>query len=164
MEQIYLCGFMGCGKSTVGKQLAKQTGKPFIDLDKYIVEQNNMTIPEIFEKYGEEYFRQLETDSLRQLASTSASIIALGGGTLMRKENVEIAKENGKIIFLNPPFSICYSRIKNDKNRPLVVSNTREQLYQLYRKRQKIYKAASDISISSVHSPFMLAKKIIEAL
>ena len=164
MEHIFLCGFMGCGKSTVGKQLAKLTGKRFIDLDKYITDKADMTIPEIFSTSGEVAFRQLETDCLKELSQLPGAVVALGGGTLMREENVKFTKQNGKTVFLNPSFKVCYNRIKGDSNRPLVVNNTKEELLKIYESRESVYKNASDVEITEKYPPYLLAKQILKRL
>lgn len=155
---------MGCGKSTVGKQLARLTGKRFIDLDKFIVDKTSMTIPEIFERNGEQAFRQLETDCLSELSELPGAVIALGGGTLMREENVQTVRQSGKTVFLNPSFKVCYNRIKGDKNRPLVVNNTKDELFKIYESRENIYKNASDIEVTEKYPPYLLAKQILKQL
>lgn len=155
---------MGCGKSTIGKQLAKLTGKKFIDLDRFITEQADMTIPEIFKTRGEEAFRTLETESLAELSALPGMVIALGGGTLSRSENLNAVKSCGRTVFLNPPFKICYNRIKGDRNRPLVINNTKEELFNIYKSRIDVYKAAADIEITEKYPPYLLAKLIVRRL
>lgn len=164
MGHIFLCGFMGCGKSTIGRQLAKLVGVKFIDLDQYIVESAKMTIPQIFEKYGENHFRQLEVDSLKKLIDSPPCVIAFGGGTVTREENVKNAKSSGKIIFLNPSFKTCYNRIKNDKNRPLVINNSKDQLFEIYKQRENIYRDACDLEICETYPPYLLARSILKKL
>lgn len=99
MRKIYLVGFMGCGKSAVGRQLSYALRLPFYDMDKEIVRQQGMSIPEIFEKFGEEYFRNLETEFLKNFRD-EACIIATGGGVPMRQENRQIMRRTGLIFFL----------------------------------------------------------------
>ena len=118
---VYLCGFMGCGKSHIGRLLAAELGRELVDLDKVIVDREGMSIPEIFEKFGEPHFRSLEAKYIREL----------GGGYI------------GISVYINTPFEVCYERIKNDSNRPLVVNNTQEQLRQLYDTRSAIYRRNS---------------------
>lgn len=138
MSSVYLCGFMGCGKSHVGRQLAALLGRPFVDLDRYIVNAEKMTIPFIFEKYGEQHFRGLEAKYIRELANDN--IVATGGGALINDETAKYARESGVSVYINTSFEICYSRIKGDTNRPLVMKNTKEQLKELYDTRDKIYR------------------------
>lgn len=139
MMNIYLCGFMGCGKTHIGKRLAKQLKMNFVDLDNYITSKENRTIPQIFAENGEAYFRQTEAACIKELGS--GYVVATGGGALLNPETARFANENGAVVFLNAPFSLCYQRIQNDKNRPLVVSSTKEQLYELFVARRDVYKA-----------------------
>lgn len=121
---VYLCGFMGCGKSTIGRLLAKKLGREFVDLDDYIVQREGMSIPQIFEQRGENYFREVEAVALSEL-SAAAGVVATGGGTLLKKENGDCAKSMGTVVFIDAPFDICYERIKGDKNRPIAYNSTR---------------------------------------
>ena len=121
MRPIFLCGFMGCGKSTVGKILAKKMGCQCVDLDKYIEVTAGMSIPEIFDKYGEEHFRKLETEALAAFADIGG-VVATGGGALLSEENGKVAKRSGMVVFIDTYFNTCYGRIKNDPNRPIAYS------------------------------------------
>ena len=145
MRSIYLCGFMGCGKSHIGRLLAEQKGMPFADLDSYIVEKEGRSIPEIFEQSGEPYFRQLEAECLTEL--DSGYVVATGGGTLINGGTAEFANAHGVTVFLDAEFELCYGRIKNDSNRPLVVNNTEEQLREIFEKRREIYRAHSRFTV-----------------
>ncbi|MDE6148922.1 MAG: shikimate kinase [Ruminococcus sp.] len=158
---IYLCGFMGCGKSTVGKQLAKKLGKKYTDLDFYIVKQEGMKIPEIFEKYGEAYFRKSETKGLMELSETGG-VIATGGGALLSEENGETAKKSGLVIFIDTSFDTCYERIKGDKNRPIAYNSTKEQLKERFDYRRPLYLKNSHYAVSGKGSPLAIVNKIIE--
>lgn len=142
-RSIYLCGFMGCGKSHIGRLLAQQRGMPFVDLDRYIVEKEGRTIPEIFEQSGEGYFRQLEADCVREL--DSGYVVATGGGTLINESTAQYANEHGVTVFLDAEFEMCWERIKDDTNRPLVVNNTEEQLREIFEKRRVLYKKHSHV-------------------
>ena len=138
MSSVYLCGFMGCGKSHVGRQLAAALGREYVDLDRYIINAEKMTIPFIFEKFGESHFRKLEANYIRRLSDNN--IVATGGGALINDETAEFARQSGLTVYINTSFEICYERIKNDTNRPLVVKNTQEQLEELYNTRDEIYR------------------------
>lgn len=138
---VYLCGFMGCGKSHIGRQLSSLMNRRFVDLDRYIVTAEKMTIPEIFEQFGEPHFRKLEAKYIRELSD--GSIVATGGGALINDETASYARESGLPVYINTSFELCYKRIKGDKNRPLVVNNTPEQLKELYNKRAEIYRRNS---------------------
>lgn len=145
MRSIYLCGFMGCGKSYIGSLLAEDRGMPFVDLDSYIVEKEGRSIPEIFEQSGEPYFRQLEAECIKELSN--GCVVATGGGTLINENTAEYANAHGITLFLNADFELCYERIKNDRNRPLVMNNTEEQLRELFEKRRKIYEKHSRVAV-----------------
>ena len=138
---------MGCVKTHTGKLLAKRLKLPFVDLDEYIVKKENRSIPEIFEQSGEPYFRELESECLKELGE--GCIVATGGGTLINENTAEYANKQGVTVFLDARFPVCYGRIKDDKNRPLAVNNTREQLYRIYLKRRKIYKKHSKITVKA---------------
>lgn len=138
MSSVYLCGFMGCGKSHVGRQLAAALGREFVDLDRYIINAERMTIPFIFEKFGEPHFRRLEAKYIKELSGDK--VVATGGGALINDETAEYARQSGLSVYINTSFEICYNRIKDDTNRPLVVKNTKRQLEELYNTRDVIYR------------------------
>jgi len=161
MTPIFLCGFMGCGKSTVGKVVADITGRAFIDLDEYIEEAASMSIPEIFEKYGEKHFRALETEALKVLGN-SFTVIATGGGALLSPQNVCIASSTGLVIFIDTPFDLCYDRIKDDPHRPIAASSTKEELKARFDERYVKYKKNSALCVSGEGTPEQIARRILE--
>ncbi len=163
MKTVYLCGFMGCGKSTVGKILARRSGCGFIDMDDYIVEREGMTIPQIFADKGEKYFRDTETAVIRELGDKNA-VIACGGGAMLKRENADIAAENGVVVYIDIPFEVCYERICDDTNRPLVVNNSKEQLEEIYNGRIPVYKANSAITVDGVGTADEVAARIAEKI
>ncbi len=146
MRKIYLVGFMGSGKSVIGRRLSYTLKIPYYDMDREIVRQQGMTIPEIFEKYGEEYFRKLETEFLQNFRN-EACIISTGGGVAMNEENRKIMRKTGLVFFLDADFEAIYKRIKNDKNRPIVQKSTKVELEQLFYNRRKYYRAAGHIRV-----------------
>ncbi len=160
--KIYLCGFMGCGKSRIGRELAKKTGMKFADLDKYIVEHEKMSIPEIFEKFGETHFRELEAKYIAEMPDNS--VVALGGGAIINDNTAKTARENGKVVFLDADFEVCYGRIKDDSNRPLAYNNPKEKVKELYDFRRPIYAGRSDIIIRAAGRPSQIIEKIKEKL
>lgn len=162
-KSVYLCGFMGCGKTTVGKLLAKHLGKHYIDLDDYIEDKENMKIPEMFEKYGESYFREKETQALQALENTGA-VIATGGGALLSDKNGEIAKKAGIVVFIDTPFKICYNRIKDDKHRPIAYNSTEQQLKERFDYRRPLYIKNSNLSISGKGTPMIITQRIINSI
>ena len=160
--KIYLCGFMGCGKSRIGRELAKKAGMTFADLDRYIVEHEKMTIPEIFDRYGEPHFRGLEAKYISEMPDNS--VVALGGGAIINENTAKTAKETGKVIFLDADFETCYGRIKDDSNRPLAYNNPKEKVKELYDTRRPIYSGRADIVINAGGTPAQIIEKIRKAL
>lgn len=146
MRKIYLVGFMGCGKSAIGRRLSYFLKMPYYDMDHEIVRQQGMTIPEIFDRYGEDHFRKLETEFLQNFRN-EACIIATGGGVAISKENRTIMRRTGLVFFLDATFEDIYTRIKNDKNRPIVQKSTKAELNQLYTYRKKFYREAGHIQV-----------------
>jgi shikimate kinase len=146
MRKIYLVGFMGCGKSVIGRRLSFFLRMPYYDMDHEIVRQQGMTIPEIFEKYGEAHFRILETEFLRNFRN-EACIIATGGGVAMNEENRKIMRRTGLVFFLDATFEDIYKRIKHDKNRPIVQRSTQKELELLFHNRRKYYRQAGHIRV-----------------
>lgn len=163
MKAVYLCGFMGCGKTTVGKILAERLECDFYDMDEYIVERENMKIPQIFSEKGERYFRETETAVIRELAEKKG-IIACGGGAMLKRENAEIAGENGIVVYIDVPFETCYGRISGDKNRPIVMSNTKEELEFIYDSRIPLYKENSSVTVSGDGTAGEIAGRILEEI
>lgn len=152
---------MGCGKSTIGKLLAEMLKCEFYDMDEYIVQKEKMQIPEIFAEKGERYFRETETAVIKEL-STANGVIACGGGAMLKKENAEIASENGIVVYIESEFEVCYSRISGDKNRPIVMNNTKEELNFIYDSRIPLYKENSMVTVSGNGTPKEIADAIAE--
>lgn len=149
MSSIILIGYMGCGKSTVGKRLSYARRTPFLDTDKLIERKVNMTISELFEKEGEEYFRDLETNCIKDLLKENGQyIIAVGGGLALREENRRLLKELGTVIYLQANWETIYERVKKDTTRPLLQGdNPQEKIRSMMAKRAPIYQSAADIII-----------------
>ena len=161
MKAVYLCGFMGCGKTTVGRILAEKLGCEFYDMDEYIVQKEGMKIPEIFAEKGESYFRKTETEAIRELEE-KRGVIACGGGAMLKKENAEIASAAGIVVYIEVPFETCYGRISWDKNRPIVMSNTKEELEFIYDSRVPVYKENSSVTVSGDGTVLEIADRIAE--
>lgn len=129
MDRIYLIGYMGSGKSTVGKELASRLGWKFIDLDEVIIERSGLTIPEIFRRYGEHTFRQLESSALVSTVEMSQVIVATGGGAPCFNDNIDVLTANGLTIFLNGSIDTIVNRIRADSSvRPIVASKSKNEL------------------------------------
>jgi shikimate kinase len=149
LNNIFIVGLMGSGKTSIGKLLAKRTGKLFIDTDNEIIKESGMTITEIFNKFGENYFRDLEHKVLSKVKSIENHVISTGGGVILKLENIKIMKNSGTIIFLDIDVETQLSRVKNKKNRPLLDSNNMaENLVNIKKDRDYIYKNISDYIIS----------------
>ncbi len=157
---VYLCGFMGCGKSHIGRMLASELGRELADLDRVIVEREGMTIPEIFAKFGEPHFRELEAKYICELSG--GCIVATGGGALINDRTAEFARKSGLSVYINSSFELCYERIKNDTNRPLVTSNTPEQLRQLYDTRSEIYRRNSMVMVNGNARDSVICGEIVK--
>ena len=147
-ENLVLSGMPGSGKSTVGALLARRTGRPFLDLDAEITKRVSLPPAELIRTQGEAAFRALERDVLREvLAGLSGAVLAMGGGTVLRPENVEDLRQNGKIYFLDRPVS----ELTPTADRPL--SATRAELERRYAERINCYLATADVRVSGFGTP-----------
>ncbi len=165
MNNVILCGFMGCGKSTVGKNIARKTGRRFVDMDKYIERQAGMTVAQIFEQFGEEGFRDREHEACKELASLSNLIIASGGGALTYERNVAAFKGKDKIVLLDVPLHVIRYRLRNDTVRPLLQRPDKDKVMrELYEKRLPQYLAAADEVVKGESSPMRTAFSVIDRL
>lgn len=161
---VFLCGFMGCGKSTIGRLAAKKLGCGFCDTDDLIVRTLDMTIPEIFAQKGEPFFRKTEAEIVKSLCGKT-TVAACGGGAMLNPDTAKAAKESGSaVIFLDVPFEMCYERIKDDTNRPIVMNSTKEELEKLYNDRRSIYINNSTIRLECCGSPVEIAEQIADSI
>lgn len=160
---IVLIGFMGSGKSTISRALSKVFAMEVIEMDQVIAEREGMSISEIFEVHGEEYFRNLETELLRELQNRKGVVISCGGGVPMRDENVVEMKKNGKVVLLTASAETILDRVKNNHDRPLLENNkTVTFISDLMTKRRDKYEAAADIIIQTDgKSEFEICEEII---
>lgn len=163
-KHIYLVGFMGCGKSTVARELSKELGITYIDTDNQIVEEQNMPVSEIFDTYGEEYFRKLETELLERLSDAKPLIIACGGGMATRDCNIELMKDSGLVVMLSAKPETIYERVRFNRNRPLLNGNMNvEYISSLMEKRLLFYNKAADVVVETdERTPEDIVKKIVE--
>ena len=147
-HHIFICGFMGCGKSTQGKKLASLLRMRFIDLDKHIQKTEEKSIEEIFEKEGEGRFRELETKYLKELIQEkNPKVFSLGGGTVCFNDNLSLVKENGILVYIQMPASALSERLKRSKQRrPLLKHIHPDEISQFIEQklneREKFYSAA----------------------
>lgn len=155
-KNIVLVGFMGSGKTSVGIKLAKVLSYQFLDTDAMIVEKSGLSITEIFDQQGEEAFRQMETDLLKELNENLAgAIISTGGGMPMREENRELLKALGHVIFLYTTPEITLERVEDDTKRPLLdCENPKEKIMNLLETRLPFYKACANQMIDTSNKSF----------
>lgn len=146
-SNIVLCGFMGSGKTTIGRKLARTLQWEFIDMDHYLEAREGKKISDIFAEVGEEGFRDIETQCAYEIADKTNCVIALGGGAVLREENVEQYKKNGILIHLNTPFYRIVQNLSRDTSRPLLQGDKEKQTRLLYNRRKHIYVACADRSV-----------------
>ena len=142
---------MGSGKTSIGKILAKRMGMNFIDLDDEIVKDQQCSISEIFDRFGEEKFRHLENRKLLSTLEIDNCVISTGGGIIMDQDNIKIMVENGSIIHLDIDLETQLLRIKNKKNRPLLrdKDDERKILVKMRKERNHIYKKIANGSVNT---------------
>lgn len=147
---ICLIGFMGAGKSTISDYLNTLFAMKVVEMDQLIVEREGMSIPDIFEIYGEPYFRDLETNLLVEMQNEKNVVISCGGGVPMREQNVIEMKKNGRVVLLNAKPETILERVKDNHNRPLLEGNKNvEFIGNLMGKRREKYEAAADIIVDT---------------
>lgn len=145
-KTIYLIGFMGSGKSTVGSSLAQKRGKTYIDTDQHIVDTHQQQIADIFQEQGENTFRKYETNALREVSKYE--VVSTGGGIVETNENLQIMQQNGLIVYLHASFTEISNRLERDQSRPLWKNNDEEKL-KLYHRRISMYKQYADYTIQT---------------
>ncbi len=153
-ENIVLTGMPGCGKTTVGKLLAEKLERPYYDTDQWITEHTGMTPAQLIRDRGEAAFRDIETEAVCHVAQCNGSIIATGGGAVLRPENVDALKMNGKLFFLDRPLA----QLLPTDDRPL--SATKEAIAQRYRERYHIYTQTADVTVCNDISAENAAQQI----
>jgi shikimate dehydrogenase len=158
MNNIVLTGMPGSGKSTLGRILAEKLGRELIETDEEIIRKTGMPIPEIFRKYGEAYFRDIESEVILQASMHGGRVISTGGGAVLRSSNVDAMKMNGTVVFLDRPVSAL---LPTD-DRPL--ANNKDKILKLYNERYPVYKAAADITIEVCGTEEETAEEIRRAL
>lgn len=163
LKAIYLTGFMGAGKTTVGEQLAAEMNIPVLDTDQEIVKKLNKSIKEIFEQQGERFFRLEETKVLKELP-TENFIITTGGGIVIKEENRAWMKEHGHIVMLHAHIDTIYERVHSDQNRPLASKKSKDELYQLYQSRENFYKDCTMLIETDQKNIEDIVKEIITRL
>lgn len=146
---IVLCGMMGVGKTTVGKWLARANGLRWVDTDERIVVKHG-EISTIFERFGEEYFRALETEIVKELVQEDGLVLSVGGGLVLKEENVALLKRNGKIVYLRARVKTLTERLTADATRPLLKTDGEslsERIEKILTARAPIYEGVADFTI-----------------
>ena len=147
---IVMIGFMGAGKSTVAEYLSTMFAMEVVEMDQEIVKEEGMSIPDIFATYGEEYFRNLETDLLIEMQDKKNVVISCGGGVAMRERNVEEMKKNGKVVLLTASPETIYERVKDNNDRPVLQGRKNVAgISELMEQRREKYEAAADIVVNT---------------
>ena len=163
---IVLIGFMGAGKSTISDFLKTVFAMEIVEMDQIIAERQGMSISDIFETYGEEYFRDLETNLLIEMQSRTNVVISCGGGVPMRERNVAEMKKNGRVVLLTAKPETILERVKDNHDRPLLEGNkTVPYIAQLMEKRREKYEAAADIVIETDgKSELQICEELVQSL
>jgi shikimate kinase len=163
-RSIALIGMMGTGKSVVGKALEQKTGLPRFDTDEIIFSKLKVPIKEIFSTHGEEYFRNLETETLRLMSLEEPAIIVTGGGIVLRAENVDLLRQLATVVWLDTDETTLRARIHNLRDRPLLqTANPGASLSELLAAREPLYRRAADLRVDvAQRSPEDIAELILE--
>lgn len=162
---IVLTGMMGAGKTSVGKILSKRLGFDFIDLDFEIEKNQNMSVSNIFNEFGEHYFRNLEKEKIKEFSSLKNTVLSLGGGSFEDEESRKILKKNGIVIYLKSTPMCLFERIKSEIHRPLLHKNfSVETIAFILKKRAINYEKAQYLIDTSNKSPEDIVKKILGVL
>jgi shikimate kinase len=165
MKNIYLVGFMGTGKTVVGKILAKRLNKEFIEMDEVIQQREGKEIVDIFSQKGEDYFRKLEKNLLTELSKREDLVISCGGGLVCHEENLNVLKETGVVFSLMASASVIYERTKKYIHRPLLnVDNPLKEIEELLVKRARCYNQAHYTIKSEEQTPEEVANAIINLI
>lgn len=147
---IFLIGFMGAGKSTIARTLQRELGFPLVEMDERIVQEQGMSINDIFAQYGEAHFREIESQLVVDLGKQEPSIVSCGGGVVVRPENTQNMKKSGQIVLLKASPETIFERVKNSTDRPILNGHMNvEYIAELMEKRRALYEEAADITIQT---------------
>lgn len=163
---IVLIGFMGAGKSTISDYLSTMFAMDIVEMDQVIAEREEMSIPDIFATYGEEYFRNLETSLLIEMQEEKNMIISCGGGVALREVNVKEMKKNGRVVLLTASPQTIYERVKDSNERPLLNGRKNvKAISELMEQRREKYEAAADIVIQTDHKMILqICEELVQRL
>jgi shikimate kinase len=163
---LILVGMMGSGKTTMGRALARQLGKDFVDSDEEIIKRTGVTVPHIFDVEGESGFRLRETAAIKDLAARDNLVLATGGGAVLAEENRTALQQNGIVIYLKAGVHDLWQRTRHDRNRPLLqTKDPHGRLTELFQQRDPLYQQVSDIVVQSgKQSVNVLMQQLIEKI
>ncbi|UJF35235.1 shikimate kinase [Paenibacillus hexagrammi] len=161
-RNIVLVGFMGTGKSTIGKKLADQLGWNFQDSDAFVEQQQQTSIADMFREQGEAFFRKLESQALENLLAGEGQVVATGGGAVLAEANRTCMLSNGLVVALTATAEIIIQRVQSDQSRPLLQGNLEERVHTLMEQRRHAYDFAHLTIDTSALSTDEIAAKIIE--
>jgi shikimate kinase len=148
MENIFLIGFMGAGKSTIAKELQKRLGMNLVEMDARIVEEQGMSINDIFAQYGENHFRDIESQLILTIGDEGSTVVSCGGGVVLRPQNTEYMKKSGKVVYLKTSPETIFERVRHSTDRPILNGNMNvEYIAGLLEKRRPLYEGAADITV-----------------
>ncbi len=165
MKNIVLTGFMGTGKTEVGRELAHILDWKLIDLDDEIVKAKGMSISEIFSAFGEPVFRDIETEMIREISMNQCIIISTGGGAVLRKENIDMLRKNGVIVNLSAAPETVLQRTRGNDERPLLrVENPLGRIRELLEVRWPFYKNADLLIDTESKTPLQIAEEILKRI
>jgi shikimate kinase len=163
MKNIVLTGFMGTGKTEVGRELSRLLDMKLIDVDTEIEKSQKMAINEIFRQFGEPWFREIETEMIKKVSGNKNIIISAGGGAVLKKENMDTLKENGVIVCLTATPETILKRTSNNRGRPLLlVENPLERIKELLNFRKPFYEKADVMIDTEGKTPLQIAEEIME--
>jgi shikimate kinase len=163
MKNIVLTGFMGTGKTAVGRELSRLLSMQLVDIDAEIEADQKMTINEIFQRFGEKYFRDLETATIRRVAARKNLIISTGGGAILREENMETLRENGIVFCLDAHPETILARTNRSEDRPLLrTKDPMAKIKELLNFRMPFYKKAGTLIDTEGKTPLQIAEEIAE--
>jgi shikimate kinase len=161
MKNIVLVGFMGTGKTTIGRLLAEQTGMPLVDMDTLIEDRAGKPITEIFAQDGEPHFRTLERNIAHELAEQEGQIISTGGGIVLNPDNLTDYEKNGLVVCLLASPETVLNRVKHDTTRPLLAGDKQEKIIQLLETRKPLYEAITHKIDTNDADPEAITAQII---
>ena len=164
-QNILLIGFMGTGKSSVGRILARKLGYRFVDTDRLVSDLAGMEIPEIFRLHGEPHFRQLEHEVLESLAGLSRQVISTGGGIVLREDNRTLLQKCGFVAALTASEPVLFDRVSRNSNRPLLrTENPRETIREMLAQRRALYEGTAQLTVDTTHlTTDAVAERIADA-